>query len=234
MDAAVCGCDNPSMAEPEQPHSLTRVQESLLAGAERRLLNRMCGRLPAWVTPDQLTGLGLASALLIFVAYAMSSRDPAWLWLVLPGLFFNWFGDSLDGSLARYRKIERPAYGYFIDHSCDGLAALLVFSGMGLSPYVRLDVALLVAAGYLLLSIHTFLAAKVTDVFRISQAGLGPTELRLILMALTMAMFFLGPDSGRVGVFSGFDLFAGLTAFGSISVFVIQTLKVGNHLRTRC
>lgn len=218
------------MAELKQSHSLTRVQESVLAGGERKLLAWLCQRLPAWATPDQLTALGLGSALLIFAAFALSARDPVWLWLVVLGLFLNWFGDSLDGSLARFRKIERPAFGYFIDHSCDGLAALLVFSGMGLSPYVRLDVGLLAAAGYLLLSIHTFLAARVTDVFQISQAGLGPTELRLVLVALTLAMFFLGPDFGRVGAFSGFDIFTGCVAVASIAIFIVQTLRLAKRL----
>lgn len=213
-----------------QPKSLTRIQASVLAAAERRLLIWICARLPGWVTPDQMTGLGLAAAMLTAVAYALSELDPLWLWVAVLGFFINWFGDSLDGTLARYRKIERPAFGYFIDHSCDGLATLMIMAGLGLSPYVRLDVALFAAAGYLLLAVHTFLAAKAIDVFKVSQGGLGPTEVRLILIALTLAMFFLGPDSDRAGAFSGFDLVVAGAAVACVLIFVVQTVKVGHAL----
>lgn len=212
-----------------QTKSSTRIQASFLAAAERRLLIWICPKLPAWVTPDQLTGLGLAAAMLTAVAYALSELDPLWLWLAVLGYFLNWFGDSLDGTLARYRKIERPAFGYFIDHSCDGLATLMIMAGLGLSPYVRLDIALLAAAGYLLLAVHTFLAAKVTNIFKVSQAGLGPTEARLALIALSVAMFFLGPDSDG-SVLSGFDLFVGSAAVACILIFIVQTVRVGNAL----
>lgn len=221
------------MSMGEQKSSLIRIHGSVLAGAERRLLIWICPRLPRWVTPDQLTGLGLTAAFLIAVAYALSVFNPVWLWLAVLGYVLNWFGDSLDGTLARYRNIERPAYGYFIDHSCDGLATLLIMSGLGLSPYVRLDVALLAAAGYLLLAVHTFLVAKVADIFKVSQAGIGPTEVRLVLIALTTAMFFLGPDGGRVGTVSGFDLLVGGAAALSILLFVVQTVRVGHGLLER-
>lgn len=213
-----------------QPDAMKRVHTSLLAAAERRLLIWICPKLPTWVTPDQLTGLGLAAAMLTAAAYALSELNPLWLWVAVLGYFLNWFGDSLDGTLARFRNIERPAFGYFIDHSCDGLATLFIMTGLGLSPYVRLDVALLAAAGYLLLAVHTFLAAKVTNIFKVSQGGMGPTEVRLILIALTLAMFFLGPDGVRVGAIGGFDLFMGSTAIGCIMMFVVQTVKVGNTL----
>lgn len=182
------------------------------------------------MTPDGLTALGLSAALLTSVAYALSVFDPSWLWLAVLGFVLNWFGDSLDGSLARFRNIERPAYGYFIDHSCDGLATLLIMAGLGLSPYVRLDVALLAAAGYLLLAVHTFLTAKVADVFNVSQGGVGPTEVRLILIGVTVAMYFVGPDGANVGAISGFDLFVGCAAVGCILMFVVQTLRVAKTL----
>lgn len=213
---------------PLQP--VTRIHASFLATGERRLLMWISSKLPVWVTPDQLTGLGLTAALLTALAYALSELNPLWLWLAVLGYCLNWFGDSLDGTLARYRKIERPAYGYFVDHSCDGLATLLIMGGLGLSPYVRLDVALLGAAGYLLLAVHTFLAAKATNVFKVSQGGLGPTEARLILIGLTLAMLLLGPDGGRLGVFNGFDLFVGIAAVGCIGIFVVQTVSVANDL----
>src|SRR3954462_7707813 len=138
---------------PPQPPTVTRVQTNVLAAVERRLLTQLCRLLPAWVTPDQLTGFGMLGSFAIFGGYVASNVSPGWLWLSLVGFVVQWFGDSLDGSLARYRHIERPSYGYFVDHSRDGLTTLLILGGMGLSPYVRLDVALIALAGYLLLSV---------------------------------------------------------------------------------
>src|SRR5690349_16571716 len=111
-----------------------RIQENMLARAERRLLTWLCGRMPDWVTPDRLTFFGLFGALLVFAGYIASNDTPEWLWLSIAGYAVHWFGDSLDGSLARFRKIERPRYGYFLDHSCDGVATTLVLLGIGMSP----------------------------------------------------------------------------------------------------
>ena len=212
------------------PKPVARIQENLTAAAERRLLNWLCARLPAGVKPDHLTTIGMLGAVVIFTGYAASSSDPAWLWLAIAGYFIQWFGDSLDGSLARFRKIERPRFGYFIDHSCDGFATLLILAGIGLSPYVRLDVALLALAGYLLLSIHAYLSARVVGELRLSYAAAGPTELRLVLIAYTVAMIVLGPQPGRFGDLSGFDLFMGAAALALIGLFLLQTIVVARRL----
>ena len=124
----------------------------------------------------------------------LSWIDSEWLGLCLAGYVVNWFGDSLDGSLARWRGIERPNYGYFVDHSVDALGTLLMVSAIGMSPYMRFDVALMAVIGYFLLSIHTFIAAKVVGEFRLSYMAGGPTELRLMLMAMTIAMPISGAD----------------------------------------
>ena len=207
-----------------------RIQQNILAVAERRLLNWLCCRLPAWVTPDLLTATGVAGALVVFAGYALSSLHGGWLWVAIGGLFIQWFGDSLDGSLARYRKIERPFFGYFIDHSCDGIATLLIAAGIGLSPYVRLDVALICLAGYLLLSIHAFLSARVLSELVLSHAGAGPTELRLALIALTVAMMVLGIQPRMWAAFSGFDLLVGAVGVALILLFVVQTLRTARRL----
>lgn len=183
-----------------------------------------------WVTPDLLTATGVIGALAVFAAYAASSFDSSWLWLAIAGYCIQWFGDSMDGSLARFRHIERPSYGYFIDHSCDGLATLLILLGMGLSPFVRLDVALIALAGYLLLSIHSFLAARVIGELRLSYLAAGPTELRLVLIALTLAMLSLGSGPGMFGATSGFDIFVGGVGSVLIALFVVQTLATAKCL----
>jgi phosphatidylglycerophosphate synthase len=209
---------------------ITRIQDNFLAANERRLLTWFCERMPMWVTPDLLTAAGVVGAIVVFAAYAASAIDSNWLWLAIGGYCLQWFGDSMDGSLARYRHIERPSYGYFIDHSCDGLATLLILAGMGLSPFVRLDVALIALAGYLLLSIHAFLAARVIGEFRLSYLAAGPTELRLVLIGLTVAMMALGSGPGLFGVISGFDLFVGTVGIVLIILFVGQTLVTAQRL----
>ena len=113
---------------------IDRIQENLLARAERRVLNRLCAALPAWVTPDMLTFTGMFGAVLVLAGYLASNLSPEWLWLSVGGYCVHWFGDSLDGSLARFRKIERPRYGYFLDHSCDGLATTMILAGIGFNP----------------------------------------------------------------------------------------------------
>lgn len=221
----------------EQPHqnpaSLSRIQQNVLASSERRLLTWLCSRMPSWVTPDILTALGMVGALAIFVGYAASLFSVAWLWVALAGYVIQWFGDSMDGSLARYRHIERPSFGYFIDHSCDGLANFLILAGMGISPFVRLDVALVALVAYLLLSIHAFLSARVLGELKLSYLAAGPTELRLMLIVLTLMMMALGSKPGLFGAISGFDVFVGTVAFILILLFIAQTLITGKRLAIR-
>ena len=210
--------------------SLSRIQENWLAARERRLLNWLCSRMPPWVTPDRLTLLGMVGAFMIFVGYVASGLAASWLLLAIAGYVVQWFGDSMDGSIARYRHIERPSYGYFIDHSCDGLATLLILAGIGLSPFVTMDVALVALAGYLLLSIHAYLSARVLGEFKLSYLAAGPTELRLMLIALTVMMMALGSGPGIFGALSGFDVFVGAAGMILILLFIIQTIITGRRL----
>lgn len=214
----------------QTPPSLSRIQQNWLAARERQLLNWLCSRMPAWVTPDGLTSLGMIGACMIFVGYVASNLSAHWLLLAIAGYCIQWFGDSMDGSLARYRHIERPSYGYFIDHSCDGLATLLILAGIGLSPFVTMDVALVALAGYLLLSIHAYLSARVLGEFKLSYLAAGPTELRLVLIALTIMMMVLGSGPGVFGALSGFDVFVGAAAMILILLFIGQTLVTGRRL----
>lgn len=209
---------------------IDRIQENLVARVERRALNWLCARLPRRVSPDMLTAFGMVGALMVFSGYIGSNADRDWLWLSVAGYVVHWFGDSLDGSLARFRKIERPRYGYFLDHSCDGLATTLLVVGIGLSPYVQLEVALVALAGYLLMSIHAFLSVRVLGELRLSYMNAGPTELRLVLIALTLAMYFAGQEHPILWGLNGFDLFVGGVGLVLIVLFVIQTLQVARRL----
>lgn len=210
-----------------------RIQRNILARGERRVLNWLCARMPGWVTPDQLTTLGFFGAVMVAAGYALCWLNPAWLALSVAGYGVNWFGDSLDGSLARWRRIERPSYGYFVDHSVDGLATLLMVGAIGVTPYMRFDVALLGVVGYLLLSIHTFLAAKVVGEFRLSYMAGGPTELRLMLIAMTVAMPIVGGDLVGGTALSAFDLFALLAVGVLVTLFVTQSFATARKLRHR-
>ena len=212
------------------PPPLDRIQQNLLAAGERRLLNWLCARMPAWVTPDKLTGFGVFGAFVVFLGYALSDYSLHLLWLTFIGYVIQWFGDSMDGSLARWRKIERPKYGYFIDHSVDGLVILLILGGMGISAYVSLGVALLALAGYLLLSIHAYLSARVLGELKLSYLFGGPTELRFVLIGLTIAMMLLGPEPGWFAPYSGFDIFVGVAAAILIALFIKQTLVTARRL----
>lgn len=209
---------------------IERIQENLIARVERRVLNRLCAAMPGWVTPDMLTFAGMFGAVLVFAGYIASNLDAGWLWLSIAGYVVHWFGDSLDGSLARYRAIERPRYGYFLDHSCDGFATMLVVVGIGLSAYVELEVALVALAGYLLMSIHAFLSVRVLGELRLSYLNAGPTELRLILIGLTLAMLIAGQEHPIIWQLNGFDLFVGGAGLLLIVLFAVQTAATARRL----
>jgi len=209
---------------------LQRIQQNLVAVHERRILNWLCARLPGWTTPDQLTVLGLIGAAIVCAGYVASMVDAGWLWLSVAGYVVNWFGDSLDGSLARFRRIERPRFGYFIDHSADGIGTLLIVGGIGLSPFVRLDVALIALAGYYLMSIHAFLAARVIGELKLSYVAAGPTELRLVLIAMTMLMYFFGSGWRDSAHFSPFDMFVGGIGVLLIGLFAYQTIATARRI----
>jgi phosphatidylglycerophosphate synthase len=167
----------------------TRQMSFLLAGPERRVLRWIAARLPRGWMPDHLTIIGVIGALTIGAGYALSARHPAWLWLATFGLAVNWFGDSLDGTLARVRQIERPKYGYYIDHMVDAFNTAVIGAGIGFSPYVSLPLAMLLVILYLCLSINVYLESSVHGQFDLGFGIVGPTEVR-ILQALLNAVLF--------------------------------------------
>ncbi len=207
-----------------------RIQHNVLAASERRLLDWICPRLPGWVSPDLLTGLAILANFAIGFGYAASLFDARWLALAIGGYFVHWFGDSLDGSVARFRHIERPRYGYLVDHSSDVFGALVMFVGIGCSPYVQSEVALVLLAAYLMLMAHTFIMSKVAGEFPMSHLGTGPTELRIMLVLVTIAMWIVGPDAFAVAGFTPFDLLFGAAAIVMIAIFVLQTIVAARRM----
>jgi phosphatidylglycerophosphate synthase len=169
-----------------------RVNDILLGPIERPSIQWLVEHMPHWVTPDHLTFLGLFASILIGVSYYLTNLDKNFFWLANLGFFLNWFGDSLDGNLARYRKIERPRYGFFIDHTIDTISEVLIFIGIGLSPYVDLNLALLALVGYQCMANLVYITTSVRGEFKISYGSMGPTEVRVIAMIANTIMFFIG------------------------------------------
>src|SRR5262249_40073775 len=159
----------------------------------RPALAWLATHMPRWVTPNLLTLLGVVGAIVTCFGYAWSRSHPALLLIATLGLAINWFGDSLDGTVARFRKIERPRYGYYLDNALDCLLALPVAVAIGISGYVRFDICFLALSTYTMISALTFLRANVTGVFQISYAGLGPTELRIALAVVNALMIIFPP-----------------------------------------
>ena len=182
------------MADPQ------RQLTFLLAGPERRLLRGIAARLPAWVTSDQLTALGVLAATATGAAYAASSLHSGWLWAASAALMLNWLGDSLDGTLARVRHTERPRYGYYLDHAVDAYSTAVIGIGLGISPFVSLGVALGLVVVYLAMSINVYLESTVFGAFRLAYGRLGPTEVRLILIAVNTGLALHRHVPGLAGV----------------------------------
>ncbi len=141
-----------------------RIQTSILNKMEKRILVAMANRMPCWITSDNLTVVGVIGALTTGVGYVLSSWNLNFLWLASFGLILNWFGDSLDGTLARVRNAQRPIYGFYIDHNIDGLTITIMCIGAGLSPMIKFSTAMLILVGYLLLSIFTYINAYLKGV----------------------------------------------------------------------
>jgi archaetidylinositol phosphate synthase len=174
-------------ARPVAPAAHTREHTSVLAAIERRALVWLARRMPSWVTSDQLTYLGTAGMLGAGCAFAAASSSRAWLTLVPVFLAVNWFGDSLDGTLARVRNTQRPRYGYYLDHLMDLANTVVLFAGLALSDIASPLVAGGLLVCYLLLAAESFLATYALRVFRISFGGFGPTELRILLAVGALA-----------------------------------------------
>lgn len=206
---------------------MKRIQDSLTARSERVVLIWLTERLPGWVTSDMLTALGVAGAGLCFVGFWMSDRGTPFLWLAVVGLMLNWFGDSLDGTLARQRQAERPRYGFFLDHMTDTFAMGLVAIGVGLSPFVELSVGMAALLGYYVLVIQSLITSQATGVFRISFNGLGPTEIRLFIIVCTIACIFLPiPRFGAGGVeLSIYDAIVMVAVVLMIVMCVMESIK---------
>jgi archaetidylinositol phosphate synthase len=208
-----------------------REPNFLLARWERRFLPWVAARLPRWVLPDDLTAIGVLAAFGVCAAYQLSNQGRGWLWVASGLLVLQWVGDSLDGTLARTRGIQRPKYGYYLDHIVDAIATAAIGLGLGLSPYMLLSIGALIVVGYLILSINVYLESMAFGRFRLGYGLLGPTEIRVVLILINTGMVLgLGLD------FSALKL--NLTIFDVIGLGIVAVMlallaaRVFGNLRT--
>jgi archaetidylinositol phosphate synthase len=171
---------------PKEHKDAERQAKFLVARFEQFALPRIAAALPRWVMPDHLTALGVLAATWIAFCYMKSNANPDWLWGASAGLVVHWFGDSLDGTLARVRKITRPRYGFYLDHLTDAYSTTAIGLGLGLSPYMLLSVGFAGVIAYLMLSINVYLETYVFGRFKYGYGSLGPTEARIALIALNL------------------------------------------------
>lgn len=199
-----------------------RLNTSLLAESERRALRALAPRLPVWTTPDHLTAVGLAGAAMTAAGFALTHWSAWFLSAALAGLFLNWFGDSLDGTLARHRGIERPRYGFLLDHSSDLIAQSLIVVGLGISRYFTLPSALFVLSLYLLMSSYTYLRVATAGVHRLSYGGMGATEFRLLVAGWSLFACWQGPAvvEARLWRFAVLDVTIGTMSAIAFVLFV--------------
>ena len=166
----------------------TRHSTSILMAAERRCLLWLAARLPRSINADHLTSLALAAMAAAGACFWAARFNRLWLAGVVVSLAVNWFGDSLDGTVARVRQQQRPRYGFYVDHIVDCFGVLFLFGGLAMSGFMNPLVAMALLIAYFMLSIETYLATYACGVFKLSFAGMGPTELRVLLAVGSLAL----------------------------------------------
>jgi archaetidylinositol phosphate synthase len=203
-----------------------RQHGSVLAAVEKRALVWMAERLPRWLNSDHLTLLGFAAMLMAGIAYWVASRNKLALWVVVIALAVNWFGDSLDGTLARVRNQQRPRYGFYVDHVLDMAGTFFLLGGLALSGYMSPLLALGLLVAYLMVAAEEFLSTHVQSVFHLSFLRIGPTELRIILaMGTVYALYRPWVQWGAIGGFRLFDVGGVIGIAGLVLKFVVCAVR---------
>lgn len=203
----------------------TRVLESLLAPAERRALHWFAAHMPACVNSDHLTVLGLLGMIAAGFSYWAARFHPWALLLVCGFLVLNWFGDSLDGTIARFRDRQRPRYGFYVDHVIDAVGALFLLGGLALSGYMHPWIAIGLLLAYNLLAMESYLASYTIGEFRLTHFLFGPTELRVLLIIGNLYLLYK-PMVHIVGrTLRLFDVGGAIGIAGMLLIFVITTTR---------
>ncbi|MBR1927268.1 MAG: CDP-alcohol phosphatidyltransferase family protein [Bacteroidales bacterium] len=210
--------------------SAMRIQNSYLNGVEKKILVWLAERQPRWVVSDTLTAVGIIGAVMIGAGFVLSNYSVYWLWLSVAGFFVNWYGDSLDGTLARVRGTQRPIYGYYLDHTVDIVNEAFMFIGVGLSPFMRLDLALMLFILYLSLTVNVSINAHLKSEFKLTYGKLGPTEFRVLACVLLLVLMYVNPvkDFSSSVTLAGNEIeYAGMDVAGLVILVVMIIIYVG-------
>ena len=208
-----------------------RIQTSVLNALEKKVLVYLAERQPKWMTSDILTYIGTFGAMVIAAGYILSSWNINFLWLSSLGFIINWYGDSLDGTLARVRKMQRPIYGYYIDHTIDAINEVMIFIGVGLSGLMHLEIALLALVMYFLMTINVSINAHLKKEFKLTYASMGPTEFRIIMIIINTIFALIRPlrDFSHSFALCGHTLtFRALDYIGILIIIILALM----HLTT--
>lgn len=170
-----------------------RIQTSVLNALEKKVLVWLAERQPKWMTSDILTYIGTFGAAVIAAGYILSAWNINFLWMSSLGFVINWYGDSLDGTLARVRKMQRPIYGYYLDHTIDTINEVMIFVGIGLSGLMHLEIALFALVMYFLMTINVSINAHLKKEFKLTYASMGPTEFRIIMIIINTLFALIRP-----------------------------------------
>ncbi|MBN8734516.1 MAG: CDP-alcohol phosphatidyltransferase family protein [Acidobacteria bacterium] len=204
----------------------TRAQLSLLAPLEKRALLWLAARIPAAINSDHLTLLGFLSLIGAGLSYWYARTNPLGLLLVIAFLITNWFGDSLDGTLARYRQRLRPRYGFYVDHIVDMFGTFFLLGGLGLSGYMSFPLAMALVIAYFMLSIEVYLTTYTIGTFHLSFWKFSPTELRILLAIGNIALFLRGPYAKLAGQqYLLFDIGGAVGLVGMAAMLILATVR---------
>lgn len=206
-----------------------RIQTSVLNALEKKALVWLAERQPKWMTSDILTYIGTFGAIVIAVGYILSAWNINFLWLSSLGFVINWYGDSLDGTLARVRKTQRPVYGYYIDHTIDAINEVMIFVGVGLSGLMHLEIALFALVMYFLITINVSINAHLKKEFKLTYVRMGPTEFRIIMIIINTLFALIRPlrEFSHSFTLCGHEFtFGALDYIGVVIVLVLAVIHI--------
>lgn len=210
----------------------TRINQSWTQAPEKRLLRQLAKSTPPWIKSDHMTALAMIATIIIALGYVLTHYSVWWLLLCNIGLVIHWYGDSLDGTLARVRGNERERYGYFIDHICDAWSIFIIAVAMGISPLLQMETALFVALAYCLMNIYVHIVAYTRQQFLLSHGKLGPTEFRIMFIIINSIAIFWNPSlfAFEDTLLTAFDVVGLVIGAGLILLFTKNTIDGARFL----
>ncbi|MBP5171732.1 MAG: CDP-alcohol phosphatidyltransferase family protein [Bacteroidales bacterium] len=203
-----------------------RIQTSVLNAAEKKALVWLAERQPRWVNSDMLTFMGTLGAIVIGAGYMLSDLNIKYLWIASLGFVINWYGDSLDGTLARVRKQQRPIYGFYVDHTMDVVNEIFMFLGIGLSQLVHFDLAVLCLLLYIMITLNVTTNTHLKGEFKLTYFSLGPTEFRLLMIVANTLLIYVKPITAysREFVLRGSTITVGMLDYLALAVLVLLSV----------